>query len=173
MFTGNPVWNQIRSEESELFPWNPESTYIQEPPYFHALAKRAGKIQDIHGARVLAVLGDSITTDHISPAGNIPSKSPAGQYLISKGVDPIDFNSYGSRRGNDQVMYRCISPISVSITCMVPEIEGGIRCLARRRNHHQLRSGNCVSGAKRPIDRAGGKEYGPVRPRLAQRVRCC
>lgn len=129
VFTGNPVWNQIRSEESELFPWNPESTYIQEPPYFHALAKRAGKIQDIHGARVLAVLGDSITTDHISPAGNIPSKSPAGQYLISKGVDPIDFNSYGSRRGNDQVMTRGTFANIRLKNRMVPEIEGGYTVL--------------------------------------------
>lgn len=125
VFTGNPVWNQIRTEESELFPWNPDSTYIQEPPYFHALAKRAGVIRDIHGARALAVLGDSITTDHISPAGNISSKTPAGEYLISKGIDPIDFNSYGSRRGNDKVMTRGTFANIRLKNHMVPEIEGG------------------------------------------------
>ena len=125
VFTGNPVWNQIRTEESELFPWNPDSTYIQEPPYFRALAERAGAVHDIHGARALAVLGDSITTDHISPAGNIASKSPAGEYLIDNGIDPINFNSYGSRRGNDQVMTRGTFANIRLKNRMVPEVEGG------------------------------------------------
>ena len=106
VFDGNPAWNAIPVAGSELYEWNPESTYIQNPPFFEALTSAPQPLTDISGARVLAVLGDSVTTDHISPAGSISADGPAGLYLIEKGVEPRDFNSYGSRRGNDRVMTR-------------------------------------------------------------------
>jgi len=90
----------------DLYEWDPDSTYIQEPSFFKGLSPDPEPLTDVEGARVLVKVGDSVTTDHISPAGAIPSKSPAGQYLISKGVDPRNFNSYGSRRGNHEVMVR-------------------------------------------------------------------
>lgn len=106
VFSGNDTWNRIQAAESELYPWDPTSTYIQEPPFFTELTLTEPRIEKIESARVLAVLGDSITTDHISPAGAIPVESPAGKYLIEHGVGARDFNSYGSRRGNDRVMTR-------------------------------------------------------------------
>ncbi|MBA4028751.1 MAG: aconitate hydratase AcnA [Planctomyces sp.] len=108
VFTGNPTWNAVPVSQSELYPWNPASTYIQEPPYFEGMAARApeGRLPSIAGARALAWVGDSVTTDHISPAGDIAEASPAGAYLKSLGVPRSQFNSYGSRRGNDRVMTR-------------------------------------------------------------------
>ncbi len=103
---GNKNWKSVKELKSELYKWNDKSTYIQEPPYFENMSGGLRVIKDIVGARVLVMVGDSITTDHISPAGNISKSSPAGQYLISLGVDPVDFNSYGARRGNDRVMAR-------------------------------------------------------------------
>ena len=105
VFKGDARWNAIRSADGDLYRWD-DSTYIKTPPYFEGMTMQAGAIADIHGARCLGLFGDSITTDHISPAGNIKKDSPAGRYLMSKGVDPKDFNSYGSRRGNDDVMVR-------------------------------------------------------------------
>jgi aconitate hydratase len=102
----NPLWNEIPSSVGQVYEWDAESTYIQEPPYFEGFTMEAGKFSDIHGARALAIFGDSVTTDHISPAGSIKPSSPAGLYLQSKGVAIEDFNSYGSRRGNDRVMLR-------------------------------------------------------------------
>jgi aconitate hydratase len=106
VFYGNPDWNAIQTGEAELYIWDAASTYIQEPPFFSGLTRSVPHVQDIQGARVLAMLGDSITTDHISPAGSFSHESPAGKYLVERGVAPRDFNSYGSRRGNDRVMTR-------------------------------------------------------------------
>ena len=106
VWDGNPTWNAIPVAGGALYEWRPDSTYIQEPPFFTDLSPELQPISEIHGARVLAVLGDSITTDHISPAGSIAEESPAGRYLIEQGVTKKDFNSYGSRRGNDRVMVR-------------------------------------------------------------------
>jgi aconitate hydratase len=106
VFKGDSRWNQIASPEGEIFAWSGDSTYIKNPPYFDGMSMAIGSIEDIHGARLLGLFGDSITTDHISPAGNIKASSPAGQFLQSRGVTPADFNSYGSRRGNDDVMVR-------------------------------------------------------------------
>jgi aconitate hydratase len=106
VFTGSDEWRAIEVPQGSLYEWSDQSTYIQEPPFFVDLAAEASPLQPIHGARALLVLGDSITTDHISPAGAIDRSSPAAQYLIAQGVDPADFNSYGSRRGNDRVMTR-------------------------------------------------------------------
>ena len=106
VFKGDSRWNAIASPTGASFEWDPASTYIKNPPYFDGMTMDVGTIADIHGARVLGLFGDSITTDHISPAGNIKKDSPAGRFLIERGVQPADFNSYGSRRGNDDVMVR-------------------------------------------------------------------
>ena len=106
VFSGNETWNAIKTSESELYPWDTDSTYIQEPPFFKDFGEKTEKIKGFSGGRILALLGDSINTDHISPAGAIPVDSPAGKYLIAQGVSARDFNSYGSRRGNDRVMTR-------------------------------------------------------------------
>jgi aconitate hydratase len=102
----NETWNAIEARGGALYAWQPESTYIQEPPFFLEMSREALAIAPIEGARVLVLVGDSVTTDHISPAGAIPADSPAGSYLISEGVEARAFNSYGSRRGNDRVMTR-------------------------------------------------------------------
>ena len=106
VFRGDTRWNTIESPDGELYAWGEASTYIKNPPYFDGMTMEVGAIGDIQGARVMGIFGDSITTDHISPAGNIKKDSPAGRFLQSRGVQPADFNSYGSRRGNDDVMVR-------------------------------------------------------------------
>lgn len=106
VFKGDTRWNQIASPDGESFQWDAASTYIKNPPYFDGMTMQVGGIDDVHGARVMGLFGDSITTDHISPAGNIKKDSPAGRFLQERGVQPADFNSYGSRRGNDDVMVR-------------------------------------------------------------------
>ncbi len=106
VFDDNPAWNDIPVSGGELYEWNEASTYIQNPPFFEGLSLDLEPLAEIRGARVLGLLGDSITTDHISPAGNIAKDSPAGRYLIERGVQPGDFNQYGTRRGNDRVMTR-------------------------------------------------------------------
>ncbi len=106
VFEGDDLWQALPVPEGALYAWDPASTYIQEPPFFVDLAPEPAPLRDIEGARVLVMLGDSITTDHISPAGSIPPDSPAGRYLIERGVQPPDFNSYGARRGNHEVMVR-------------------------------------------------------------------
>ncbi|MCX7590335.1 MAG: aconitase family protein, partial [Kiritimatiellae bacterium] len=102
----NPKWAEIKSATGDCYPWDPSSTYVQEPPFFEKFQLEPHEITDIKGARALAIFGDGITTDHISPAGAIRADSPAGRYLIACGVQPSDFNSYGARRGNDRVMTR-------------------------------------------------------------------
>ena len=126
VFDGNPQWNAIPVSGGELYPWKAESTYIQEPPFFTEMTLDVPSIKALTGMRVLAIFGDSVTTDHISPAGNIAENSPAGQYLISKGVQRKDFNQYGTRRGNDQVMTRgTFANIRIK-NQMVPGVEGGV-----------------------------------------------
>src|SRR5271155_426561 len=106
VFEGDAHWKSMPVPQGDLYQWDPKSTYIKLPPYFDNMPKTPPALADIHGARVLAVLGDSVTTDHISPAGSIPADSPAGKYLIANGVKPHEFNSYGARRGNHEVMMR-------------------------------------------------------------------
>ena len=106
VFKGDSRWNTIASPDGDLYEWDGSSTYIKNPPYFDGMTMQVGHIEDVHGARVMGLFGDSITTDHISPAGNIKKDSPAGRFLQEHGVQPADFNSYGSRRGNDDVMVR-------------------------------------------------------------------
>ncbi len=124
-FESNAMWNALPVAGGELFQWEASSTYIQEPPFLLDLASEPGPIAALQGARVLAALGDSVTTDHISPAGSIGANSPAGQYLRQQGVQPVDFNSYGSRRGNDRVMTRgTLANIRIR-NALVPGVEGG------------------------------------------------
>ncbi len=124
VFKGDERWNAIASPDGAQYQWD-DSTYIKNPPYFEGMDMTVGSIDDIHGARVLGLFGDSITTDHISPAGSIKKESPAGAYLISRGVAPKDFNSYGSRRGNDDVMVRgTFANIRIK-NLMLDGVEGG------------------------------------------------
>ena len=122
----NPKWNEITSPASDLYVWDEESDYIQEPPFFENFSMDIGEIAEIRDARPLGIFGDSVTTDHISPAGAIKKTSPAGKYLINRGVEPIDFNSYGSRRGNDRVMTRGTFANVRIKNLMVPGVEGGV-----------------------------------------------
>jgi aconitate hydratase len=122
----NPMWNEISSSTGHVYEWDTSSTYIQEPPFFDDVDAQRGAAKDITGARPLAMFGDSVTTDHISPAGSIKPSSPAGRYLTESGVDVQDFNSYGSRRGNDRVMTRGTFANVRIKNLMVPGVEGGV-----------------------------------------------
>lgn len=125
VFQGDARWNAIQVPAGDIYQWDGASTYIKRPPYFDAMVDPSASVGDFAGLRALAVLGDSITTDHISPAGNIAVDSPAGQYLISLGVKPADFNSYGARRGNHEVMVRGTLANVRLKNLMVPGVEGG------------------------------------------------
>jgi aconitate hydratase len=125
VFDGNQTWNAIHASGGDLYEWDPTSTYIQEPPFFIGLTPQEPDIEEIHGARALVVLGDSITTDHISPAGAIPANGPAGKFLIDHGVSVRDFNSFGTRRGNDRVMTRGTFANIRLKNRLVPDVEGG------------------------------------------------
>jgi aconitate hydratase len=122
----NPLWNEIPTSAGDVYGWDTQSTYIQEPPYFEKFGMEAGKWCDIKGARPLAIFGDSVTTDHISPAGAIKPTSPAGLYLQEHGVAVEDFNSYGSRRGNHQVMLRGTFANVRIKNLMIRGSEGGV-----------------------------------------------
>jgi aconitate hydratase len=124
--SANPLWDKIPSASGILYSWNPDSTYIQEPPFFEGFSLEPALVTDIRGARPLAIFGDSVTTDHISPAGAIKKNSPAGLYLVERGVAPEDFNSYGARRGNDRVMTRGTFANVRIKNLMVPGVEGGV-----------------------------------------------
>jgi aconitate hydratase len=126
VWDGNPTWNAVRVPEGDLYIWDAASTYIQEPPFFQGMTREPAPLADIRGARVLALLGDSVTTDHISPAGDIEESSPAGHYLKEHGIQKADFNSYGSRRGNDRVMVRGTFANIRLKNLMVPGVEGGV-----------------------------------------------
>ncbi|HFD81398.1 MAG TPA: aconitate hydratase AcnA [Gammaproteobacteria bacterium] len=123
---GSDRWVKLQSPEGQLFGWRDDSTYIRNPPYFEGMSREPGEVSDIHGARVLALLGDSVTTDHISPAGAIKPDSPAGRYLLEHGVQPADFNSLGSRRGNHEVMMRGTFANIRLRNLLAPGTEGGV-----------------------------------------------
>jgi aconitate hydratase len=126
VFAGDSNWQGIKVPAGKLYSWDPKSTYVKNPPYFDGMSMTPGSIADIKGARVLALLGDSVTTDHISPAGNIAKTSPAARYLVEQGVQPVDFNSYGARRGNHEVMMRGTFANIRLRNLMVPGVEGGV-----------------------------------------------
>ena len=122
----NPKWNEIPGSTGQVFNWDTSSTYIQEPPFFSGFSLSAGSITEVRGARALGIFGDSVTTDHISPAGAIKKSSPAGKFLLENGVPFDDFNSYGSRRGNDRIMTRGTFANVRIKNLMVPGVEGGV-----------------------------------------------
>ncbi|MBK8021377.1 MAG: aconitate hydratase AcnA [Chloroflexi bacterium] len=126
VYSGNPTWNAITGSSGDTFAWDTESTYIQEPPFFFDFSQTPGELRSIESARALAVLGDSITTDHISPAGDIAVSSPAGQYLVNHDVEPVYFNTYGTRRGNHEVMIRGTFANIRLRNKMVPGSEGPV-----------------------------------------------
>jgi aconitate hydratase len=124
VFTGDETWRGLPVPEGELFAWDPASTYVRLPPYFDGMPVEPGRVEDVVGARCLVSIGDSVTTDHISPAGSIKPDSPAGRYLIEHGVERKAFNSYGSRRGNHEVMVRGTFANVRLRNLLVPESEG-------------------------------------------------
>jgi aconitate hydratase len=126
VWNSNERWNAVPTSKGELYDWAPDSTYIQEPPFLADLTREPVPPQSVRGARVLLALGDSVTTDHISPAGSIAKASPAGHYLVEHGVPPVDFNSYGARRGNDRVMTRGTFANIRIRNLLVPGTEGGV-----------------------------------------------
>jgi aconitate hydratase len=123
---GNPMWDEIPTSIGATYQWDDNSTYVRHPPYFDGFKMQAGKVSDVKGARVLGIFGDSITTDHISPAGGIRASAPAGQYLQEHGVSIADFNTYGARRGNHEVMMRGTFANVRIKNLMVPGTEGGV-----------------------------------------------
>ncbi len=161
VFTGDDAWRTLAVPEGDTFAWDPQSTYVRRPPYFDGMKLEPEPVADIAGARCLAVLGDSITTDHISPAGAIKRESPAGRYLVEHGVVPLDFNSYGSRRGNHEAMVRGTFANVRIRNRMVPDVEGGSTL--------HVPSGEPMSiydaamkyaGEQTPLVILAGKEYG-------------
>jgi len=161
VFAGDKHWQAIEISGGQTYGWDEASTYVQNPPYFEGMSMTPSAVTDIVEARVLAVFGDSITTDHISPAGSIKKTSPAGEYLISNGVEPLDFNGYGARRGNHQVMMRGTFANIRIRNKIVPEIEGGMT------KHFPSRDVMSIYDAAmryqsegRPLVVFTGKEYG-------------
>lgn len=161
VFEGDELWKSMDIPEGALYEWNPESTYVQEPPYFIDLSPTPPPLEDIHGARVLALLGDSVTTDHISPAGAIARNSPAAQYLINNDVAPVEFNSYGSRRGNHEVMIRGTFANIRLRNQLVPGSEGNItRYFPTGEDMPIYDAAMYYQQSNTPLIVIAGKEYG-------------
>jgi len=161
VFEGDDLWRSLVIPEGNLFRWEQESTYVKAPPFFDGMTRTPPPLSDIRGARALAVLGDSITTDHISPAGNIPADSPAGKYLIARGVLPRDFNSYGARRGNHEVMMRGTFANIRLKNLLVPGVEGGVTTHlpdGEQTTIFEASERYCKEGV--PLIVIAGKEYG-------------
>ncbi len=164
VFDGDDRWNSLAVPTGDSFAWEDSSTYVRRPPFFERLPREPDPITDIEGARVLAVLGDSVTTDHISPAGSIKRDGPAGKYLIEHGVQPRDFNSYGSRRGNHEVMMRGTFANIRLRNLLVPGTEGGVTLhLGEGDDPEQLSIYDAAMrylGEGTPLVVLAGKEYG-------------
>ncbi|MPZ60978.1 MAG: aconitate hydratase, partial [Propionibacteriales bacterium] len=161
VFVGDERWQSLDAASADESPWDPDSTYVQKAPYFAGMSADAGSLSDIRGARALAVLGDSVTTDHISPAGAIQPDGPAGRYLIERGVEPRDFNSYGTRRGNHEVMVRGgFANIRLRNT-LVPGVEGGYTLKLPEDDQTSIFDAAMRYQAEgTPLVVLGGKEYG-------------
>lgn len=161
VFTGNDLWKSIKVLPSVTFNWEDSSTYVKNPPYFDEIDQPQRQVKNIHKARILALLGDSVTTDHISPAGNIKKDSPAGAYLLQHSVDTSKFNSYGSRRGNHEVMIRgTFANIRLSNE-MVPEKTGGFTRMEEGGDIKSIYEASCVyQKSKVPLIVVAGREYG-------------
>jgi aconitate hydratase len=161
VFAGDEQWQGLPVPEGDLYEWDADSTYVQEPPYFTDLTPEPAPVEDIHGARLLALLGDSVTTDHISPAGSIARTSPAGNYLVDKGVRPPDFNSYGSRRGNHEVMIRGTFANIRLRNLLTPEKEGNwTRYLPTGEEMSVYDAATKYQADGTPLIVIAGKEYG-------------
>ena len=163
VFDGDERWRSLPTPDSEVFEWDSESTYVRKPPYFDGMTLETTPVSDIAGARVLAKLGDSVTTDHISPAGNIKADSPAGQYLADHGIDRTDFNSYGSRRGNHEVMIRGTFANIRLRNQLLDNVEGGFTRDFTRADAPQTfiyDASQNYQAAGTPLVIFGGKEYG-------------
>jgi aconitate hydratase A / 2-methylisocitrate dehydratase len=161
VFAGDDRWRSLEVQHDETFAWDGNSTYVRRPPYFEGMAAEPSPVSDIHGARVLAMLGDSVTTDHISPAGAIKTDSPAGQYLISHGVERPDFNSYGSRRGNHEVMIRGTFANIRLRNQLAPGTEGGVTTKQPGGGQMSIYEASQRYQAEgTPLVVLGGKEYG-------------
>lgn len=163
VFAGDERWQSLDTPEGDTFAWDDESTYVRKPPYFEGMSMTPDPVQDIQNALVLLKLGDSVTTDHISPAGSFKPETPAGQYLLSKGVDPRDFNSYGSRRGNHEVMIRGTFANIRIRNEMVPGVEGGFTKDFTVDGHPVTtvyEAAEHYRAAGIPLVVLGGKEYG-------------
>jgi aconitate hydratase len=161
VFAGDERWQELDVPAGDTFVWDPESTYVRHPPYFEGMARSPSAVTDIHGARVLAVLGDSVTTDHISPAGAIKTDSPAGHYLTSHGVQRADFNSYGSRRGNHEVMIRGTFANIRLRNELAPGTEGGVTVKLPGGEQMSIYDASREYLAEgTPLVVLGGKEYG-------------
>lgn len=157
----NPKWNEIPSTAGRVFAWDEDSTYIQEPPFFTNFSMEAGTIGEILGARPLGIFGDSVTTDHISPAGAIKASSPAGKFLQERGIEPADFNSYGSRRGNDRIMTRGTFANVRIKNLMVPGVEGGVTKLYPQGEQMSIYDASMkYQEAGVPLVVIAGQEYG-------------
>jgi len=160
-FTSNEAWNAIPITPGGQYAWDTKSTYIQRPPFLEGITTKVGTIQPIVGARALAVLGDSVTTDHISPAGSIAKSGPAGKFLVENGVPPADFNSYGARRGNDRVMVRGTFANIRIRNAMVPGVEGGVtRYLPTGDTMSIYDASMRYQATKTPLVVLAGAEYG-------------
>jgi aconitate hydratase len=161
VFEGDAQWRGLKVPQGATYAWDGQSTYIKHPPYFEGMTREPGSVSDIRGARVLALLGDSITTDHISPAGSIRKDGPAGKYLISLGVDPKDFNSYGARRGNHEVMVRGTFANTRLKNLLAPGTEGGVtRHLPSGQTMAIYDAAVKYAAEKVPLVVLAGKEYG-------------
>jgi aconitate hydratase len=161
VYHGDERWRSLPVPKGETYVWDKDSTYIRRAPYFDGMTLKPAAVEDIKNARVLAVLGDSVTTDHISPAGSIKKDSPAGKYLIEHGVKPADFNSYGSRRGNHEVMVRGTFANVRLRNKMVPNLEGGFtRHLPDGAEMSIFEASEKYIAEKVPLVILAGKEYG-------------
>jgi aconitate hydratase len=162
VFEGDKRWKSLDTPTGNTFEWDKKSTYVRKPPYFDGMPKQPKAVTDIKGARVLAVLGDSVTTDHISPAGNIKADSPAGKYLAENGIDKADFNSYGSRRGNHEVMIRGTFANIRLKNLLLNGVEGGFtrNFLANGEQTTIYEASQAYINAAIPLVILAGKEYG-------------
>ncbi len=162
VFAGDERWRSLETPEGDTFAWDPDSTYVRKPPYFDGMGAQPEPVSDISGARVLALLGDSVTTDHISPAGAIKADSPAGRYLAEHGVDRKDFNSYGSRRGNHEVMIRGTFANIRLRNQLLDDVEGGFtrNFLAGGEQSTIFDASAAYQAAGVPLVVLAGKEYG-------------
>jgi aconitate hydratase len=161
VFDGDENWRNLNVPTSERYAWDPKSEYVKKPPYFDGMPERPAPLQDVHGARAIAVLGDSVTTDHISPAGSISKSSPAAKYLMERGIEPGDFNSYGARRGNHEVMMRGTFANIRLRNALAPGTEGGVtRYLPTGEAMSIFDAAMKYKAGGTPLIVLAGKEYG-------------